>query len=114
MLGVPNYFTLEAGQENLPELKKTRKNNCHLLIKFHLKILVITFYRIGLAINTVKSYESDLRAFWVGLIDIHLKKDLSDINKVIVYDYLITRLNSGINANSIKGFYLHLSFLIGI
>ena len=61
-------------------------------------------HEFGLAINTVKSYESDLRAFLVWYYKRSSKKDLSDINKVIVYDYLITRLNSGINANSIKRF----------
>ena len=61
-------------------------------------------HEFGLAINTVKSYESDLRAFLGWFNRQSSKKDLSDINKVIVYDYLISRLNSGINANSIKRF----------
>ena len=61
-------------------------------------------HEFGLAINTVKSYESDLRAFLAWYNKQSSKKDLSDINKVIIYDYLITRLNSGINANSIKRF----------
>ena len=61
-------------------------------------------HEFGLAINTAKSYESDLKAFLAWYSDNSSKKNLSDINKKIVYDYLITRLNSGINANSIKRF----------
>ena len=58
----------------------------------------------GLAINTVKSYESDLSAFLTWFYIKSSKKNLSKISKDIIYNYLITRLNSGINANSIKRF----------
>ena len=61
-------------------------------------------HEFGLAINTIKSYESDLRAFLTWHLKQGSKKNLSDINKKIVYDYLIARLNLGINANSIKRF----------
>ena len=61
-------------------------------------------HEFGLAINTAKSYESDLKAFLAWYFDKSCKKNLSAINKKIVYDYLISRLNSGINAGSIKRF----------
>ena len=61
-------------------------------------------HEFGLAINTAKSYESDLKAFLVWYSDKSCKKNLSAINKKIVYDYLISRLNLGINSNSIRRF----------
>jgi len=61
-------------------------------------------HEYGFSINTVKSYVSDLNAFVTWYIKQYSKKNLSGINKKIVYDYLITRLDSGINASSIKRF----------
>ena len=61
-------------------------------------------HEFGLALNTVKSYESDLKAFLTWYYKQSSKSNLSNINKKIVYDYLIARLNSGINASSIKRF----------
>ena len=61
-------------------------------------------HEYGFALNTVKSYVSDLRAFVAWYFNQFSKKNLSEINKKIIYDYLITRLDSGINANSIKRF----------
>ena len=61
-------------------------------------------HEYGFALNTVKSYVSDLKAFVAWYFKQFSKKNLSEINKKIIYDYLITRLDSGINANSIKRF----------
>ena len=61
-------------------------------------------HEFGLAINTAKSYESDLKAFLAWFSNEYCKKNLSAINKKIIYDYLISRLNLGINANSIRRF----------
>jgi len=61
-------------------------------------------HEFGLAINTAKSYESDLNAFLDWYSENPLKKNLSEINKKIVYDYLIVRLNLGISASSIRRF----------
>ena len=61
-------------------------------------------HEFGLAINTAKSYESDLKAFLAWYSDESCKKNLSAINKKIVYDYLISRLNIGINSDSIRRF----------
>ena len=72
-------------------------------------------HEFGLAINTAKSYESDLKAFLAWYSDKSCKKNLSAINKKIVYDYLISRLNLGINVQVLlEDFCLHLSFLIVI
>ena len=61
-------------------------------------------HEFGLAINTAKSYESDLNAFLAWYSDESCKKKLSAINKKIVYDYLISRLNIGISSDSIRRF----------
>ena len=62
-------------------------------------------HEFGLAINTAKSYESDLKAFLAWYSDKPCKKkNLSAINKKIVYDYLVSRLNIGINPDSIRRF----------
>ena len=61
-------------------------------------------HEYGFALNTVNSYVSDLKAFVAWYFKRFSKKNLSEINKKIIYDYLITRLDSGINANSIKRF----------
>ena len=61
-------------------------------------------HEFGLAINTAQSYQSDLKAFLFCFSEKSCQKNLSAINKKIVYDYLISRLNSGINAGSIKRF----------
>ena len=61
-------------------------------------------HEFGLAINTAKSYESDLKAFLAWYSVKSCKKNLSAINKKIVYDYLVSRLNIGINPDSIRRF----------
>ena len=61
-------------------------------------------HEYGFALNTVKSYVSDLKAFITWYFKQFSKKNLSEINKKIIYDYLITRLDSGISASSIKRF----------
>ena len=61
-------------------------------------------HEFGLAINTAKSYESDLKAFLAWYFDKSCKKNLTSINKKIVYDYLVSRLNLGINPDSIRRF----------
>ena len=61
-------------------------------------------HEFGLAINTAKSYESDLKAFLAWYSDKSCKKNLSAINKKIVYDYLVSRLNIGVNPDSIRRF----------
>jgi integrase/recombinase XerD len=61
-------------------------------------------HEFGLAINTAKSYESDLKAFLAWYSGKSCKKNLSAINKKIVYDYLVSRLNIGINPDSIRRF----------
>jgi site-specific recombinase XerD len=61
-------------------------------------------HEFGLAANTAKSYESDLKAFLTWYSDKPCKKNLSAINKKIVYDYLVSRLNIGINPDSIRRF----------
>lgn len=61
-------------------------------------------HEFGLAVNTAKSYESDLKAFLAWYNDKSCKKNLSAINKKIVYDYLVSRLNIGINPDSIRRF----------
>ena len=70
-------------------------------------------HEFGLAINTAKSYESDLKAFLAWYSDKSCKKNLSAINKKIVYDYLIARLNLGINASSIRRFLSALKIFNG-
>jgi len=61
-------------------------------------------HEFGLAINTAKSYESDLKAFLAWYSGKSCKKNLSAINKKIVYDYLVSRLNIGVNPDSIRRF----------
>ena len=61
-------------------------------------------HEFGLAINTAKSYESDLKAFLAWYSSKSCKKNLSAINKKIVYDYLVSRLNIGVNPDSIRRF----------
>ena len=61
-------------------------------------------HEFGLAINTAKSYESDLKAFLAWYSVKSCKKNLSAINKKIVYDYLVSRLNIGVNPDSIRRF----------
>ena len=61
-------------------------------------------HEFGLSINTVKSYETDLKAFLAWYYKLSSNKNLSVLNKKIIYDYLIFRLNLGINPSSIKRF----------
>ena len=49
-------------------------------------------HEFGLAINTVKSYESDLKAFLTWFYNQSSKDNLSNLNKKVVYDYLIANL----------------------
>ena len=68
-------------------------------------------HEFGLAINTVKSYESDLKAFLTWFYNQSSKDNLSNLNKKVVYDYLIARLSSGINASSVQRFLSALKLL---